>query len=143
MLSNYFKVSTQYVFLVTGGFFHTSLLADEIKVESAVEKLTIIELQVKPAKCVALNQGRTCFAKVSFTWQGQYNNKLCLYQKKPREQISCWQPLTKQSIEFEFESNETKHYQLINHQQKVLAETTIEVNWVYDSGPKKRRWRVF
>lgn len=150
MLFSYDKVY-QWGVIVFCAFFHATLLgadtlastSDGTLVKSKSQKVNITTLQVKPAKCVALTEGRTCFATVSFTWQAQSINRLCLYQKVPRKEIACWQPMNKNSLVFDFESNETQHYQLINQQDKVLAETTIEVNWVYDASPKKRRWRVF
>lgn len=122
---------------------HPLLLANNSKDSPINSQVLLSQLTVKPAKCVALNQGRTCYAQVDFTWQSQHKDQLCLYQKQPRKKIACWQPPRKTPIKFEFKSNETKHYQLINQQQNVLAETMVEVNWVYDSGPRKRNWRVF
>lgn len=100
-------------------------------------------LQVKPAKCVALNEGRTCFANVVFSWQSPEKQSLCIYQKQPKKKIACWHSPAKQEIAFKFKSNQSQIYQLINQEDIILAETMIEVNWVYDAGPRKRRWRVF
>lgn len=111
--------------------------ASEIKAEI---KTT---LMAKPAKCITLNQGRTCFSKVILTWQIADARHMCIYQKQPKKMISCWQGTPKNQLEFEFQSSETLTYQLINQQQKVLAETSIDVNWVYEASPRKRRWRVF
>lgn len=108
-----------------------------------LKEATQTQLQVKPAKCVALNEGRTCYAKVIFSWQSAQQQPLCIYQKNPKKKIACWQHPNEKAIAFDFQANQSRFYQLINHHDIVLAETMIEVNWVYDSGPRKRRWRVF
>lgn len=128
------------VIFLSQSLYCNTLHADKLPLKSAIETTT---LKAKPQKCVTLNEGRTCFANVSFTWQTNLPEELCLIQKAPQKIIRCFKKSNLSSVKFEFESNKTMTYQLLNKQNNVLAETKIEVNWVYESSPRKRRWRVF
>ncbi|WP_076417063.1 DUF3019 domain-containing protein [Colwellia sp. UCD-KL20] len=102
--------------------------------------------RVKPAMCVALNQGRTCYAQVNIQWSALLNNDFCIVQKKstqPQQTIKCWKNSKGNSFSFEFESSESLTYQLINNNNEPLAEATVDVSWVHKKSPRKRRWRLF
>jgi len=99
--------------------------------------------QIKPAMCVALNQGRTCFAQITMQWSVPINDDFCIVQKQPRQEIKCWKNSKGSTLSFEFESSESLTYQLINTKDEPLAETTVDVSWVHKKSPRKRRWRLF
>ncbi|MDO6444454.1 DUF3019 domain-containing protein [Colwellia sp. 1_MG-2023] len=98
----------------------------------------------KPANCVALHQGRKCYASVSLQWQAPQQGNFCIYQKMSNKVIQCWKNSNGSQVQFEFESSTKLEYQLVaiekNH---VLAETAIDVSWVHKASPRKRRWRLF
>lgn len=103
------------------------------------------ELHIKPTMCVALNQGRTCYAQVNIQWNTLIKDDFCIFQKtaNQQKQLKCWKNTQANSLSFGFESNESITYQLINKNNKSLAEATIEVSWVHEKSPRKRRWRLF
>ncbi len=98
----------------------------------------------KPANCVALRQGRKCYAKVSLIWQTAIKGDFCVYQKTNNKLLQCWHNSQGNQVTFEFESSENIAYQLIASEQKeVIAETSVDVSWVHNATPRKRRWRLF
>lgn len=125
---------------LTQCLYSSTLFAEKLPLNSATQAAA---LQAKPQKCVTLNEGRTCFASITFTWQTHLPAELCLIEKSSNKLIQCFKKNADARFIFEFESHKTISYQLVNEQKNVLAETKIEVNWVYESSPRKRRWRVF
>lgn len=115
-------------------------VSEEVNVEET-PKSTMFSVQ--PAMCVALTQGRTCYANVTIEWATNHNGSFCIYQKSPQKNIKCWKHLTQGVFKFEFESKESVTYQLINNQNDPVAETTIDVSWVHKKSLRKRRWRLF
>lgn len=134
----YFRVSN-------GAAFLTAILLSYVitKNSFAQQPQKDVIFQVKPAMCVALNQGRTCFAQITLQWSASINDNLCIVQKQPRQEIKCWKNSKGNSISFEFKSSESLTYQLINTKDEPLAETTVDVSWVHKKSPRKRRWRLF
>lgn len=103
-----------------------------------------IVFSAKPGNCVALHQGRTCYATVAIQWQTPVKGDFCLYQKTTNKVLQCWQNSQGNQIQFEFESNVKREYQLIAKETKrIIAETSVNVSWVHKATPKKRRWRLF
>ncbi|WP_440055425.1 DUF3019 domain-containing protein [Pseudoalteromonas sp. T1lg65] len=101
-------------------------------------------LNAVPNKCVALNQGRTCYADVTLSVNAPEVGDYCLRESGSKKILQCWANVTSFEYLFEFGSEESVSYELISKQQRdVLAVTTIEVNWVHKVRVKKRRWRLF
>lgn len=101
----------------------------------------------QPTTCIALNQGRTCFANVVISWVSVSSGDFCLAQKGVKEQnriIHCWENSRGSHYNVDFESSEQIVFQLLrkrDHQS--VAETVVEVSWVHNATPRKRRWRLF
>ena len=97
-----------------------------------------------PEQCVTLRQGRACFATVELQWQSASKYNFCLYQEGKKKQLGCWQDNNHIQIKVEFESNKSVKYQLRTlTDDKVLAETQVEVSWQHKNTSRKRRWRLF
>lgn len=125
--------------------FFNSANAAEKKVlpQLASLKLTTV-MSAQPARCITLNQGRTCFATVTLNWQTPQIGDYCVYTQTQKKLIHCWKSSRQDSTIFEFESSENIHYQLVSSKSKqVIAETAVEVSWVHKASPRKRRWRLF
>jgi len=121
-----------------------ALLANTISYAQQSEQSATLD--VKPSTCVSLNQGRNCYAQLSITWSVQNIGDFCLIQKQSEQSqkiLTCWKKSKGSAIYFEFESNESITYQLINNDKKPLAQATIDVSWVHKNSPRKRRWRLF
>lgn len=115
---------------------------------SAQQKTTEIKmiplLLAMPAKCVTLTQGRQCFATVTLNWQAPIIGNYCIYQVGTNKALDCWYNQQKNTITFEFESNKSVQYKLVeNSSELVIADARIEVSWVHKASPRKRRWRLF
>lgn len=98
------------------------------------------ELQVTPDKCISLQQGRTCYSKVTARWHSQTPLDLCLFMHE--QQLHCWQQHRSGSFEFEFAAEQSTLLQL-RQQQQVVQQVLIEVNWVHKASRTKRHWRLF
>jgi len=137
--------------------FFTSLnsSASEINKENQrenVNKLSVskINLSAQPANCVALRHGRTCYANVKLNWVSQIKQDYCIYIKHPKlkrsqlKVIKCWKNSNGNEVIFNFESNKKIEFQLMSSiDNKVIAETAVEVSWVHKASSRKRRWRIF
>ncbi|MEW6989241.1 DUF3019 domain-containing protein [Colwelliaceae bacterium 6441] len=105
---------------------------------------TEIAFSAKPASCVALHQGRKCYAQVSLVWQSAQLGSFCIYQKVSNKLVQCWKDSKGSQVSFEFESSEKLEYQLVSiEKNRVLAEAAVDVSWVHKASPRKRRWRLF
>ena len=114
--------------------------ANEVKTVNSAE----VTFTALPEQCVTLRQGRDCFATVELQWQSSDKQSFCLYQEGKNKQLGCWQNNNKVQIKIEFESNKSINYQLRTvSDNKVIAETKVEVSWQHKNTTRKRRWRLF
>lgn len=132
------------------------MVAQEASTQEQNTEQSTITFTATPSNCVALRQGRKCFTKVALTWQVAEVGNFCIYQHsdklKQSKVIQCWQNSLGNFTEFEFQSNEKVVYQLVSIKdspfkqgihETVIAHTSVEVSWVHNSSPRKRRWRLF
>ena len=97
-----------------------------------------------PEQCVTLREGRNCFATVELQWKSSSKHSFCLYQEGKSKQLGCWEDNNNVHIRVEFESNKSIKYQLRTViDDKVIAETQVEVSWQHKNTSRKRRWRLF
>lgn len=97
-----------------------------------------------PSNCVTLRQGRQCFTTVSLVWQVDKPGNYCILRKSTGQTLQCWRNAKASRWIFEFQSTEKIEYQLVEvEQNKIIAETSINVSWVHKATPRKRRWRLF
>ncbi|GAB3019843.1 DUF3019 domain-containing protein [Bowmanella dokdonensis] len=99
-------------------------------------------LTVTPDTCVALNQGRTCYATIAVTWHSELPGDYCLQLEDQTQPLHCWQKANQGHWQFEFAAEQSTRLLLTNGQQ-TLAKHEIQVNWVYKSQRRKRGWRLF
>ncbi|MCF6435958.1 DUF3019 domain-containing protein [Pseudoalteromonas sp. MMG022] len=101
-------------------------------------------LHATPNKCVALNQGRTCYADVKFKVNTPTTGDYCIREGYSKKILQCWANTKSFTYTLSFGSAQSLSYELISQAQRdILAVTTIEVNWVHKVQTKKRRWRLF
>ena len=113
-------------------------------IENEVLTSKPVSFTALPEQCVTLREGRACFATVELNWQSSYKQNFCLYQEGKKKQLGCWQNNNNVQIKIEFESNKSVKYQLrALTDNKVIAETQVEVSWQHKSTSRKRRWRLF
>lgn len=124
---------------------YSLLILTPVKAEE-VKTLTnkALNFTALPEQCVTLRQGRACFATVELQWHSTSKHSFCLYQEGKKKQLGCWQNNNNVQIKVEFESNKNVKYQLRTlDDDKVIAETQVEVSWQHKSTSRKRRWRLF
>ncbi|HTF95198.1 MAG TPA: DUF3019 domain-containing protein [Cellvibrio sp.] len=115
------------------------LHADELPV--SVKAASVL---LSPARCVALHQGQMCYQRVQVSWSSSVNDDYCIYQEDREEPLRCWQQQTQGVMEFEFASDGSQQMQLKNAQQQVVAESALEVAWVYKANTRRKtHWRLF
>lgn len=108
-----------------------------------------MEMIVQPNKCVALTQGRRCYAKVNITWRSEASKTVCLVEAKSLVRLNCWEKQQHGQYIYEMESAEDVTLSLVPSEiveienQVVIASTTIKVSWLYEGSARKRRWRLF
>lgn len=106
-----------------------------------------VGLHAQPNKCVALNQGRECFANVLIDWQLESVDDYCLLIKHldgKLTELKCWEQTSRGQLSFEFQS--TRDLQLLltrSADNETVAAESIQVSWLYQASTRKRRWRLF
>ncbi|QTL34175.1 MULTISPECIES: DUF3019 domain-containing protein [Pseudoalteromonas] len=99
-------------------------------------------LQVAPNKCVALHEGRTCYADVTFSISAPQVGDYCIRDSNSKKILQCWANVSHFEYLLAFGSAQSVSYELISKSKRdVLAVTTINVNWVHKVRNKKRRWQ--
>ena len=99
-----------------------------------------VELTLTPDTCVSLQQGRTCYSKVTAQWQSTELVDLCLVIEN--QVLQCWTQQQQGQHQFEFAAASSSKVLLV-HQQQPVAQAEIEVNWVHKASKTKRHWRLF
>lgn len=108
-----------------------------------------IEMIVQPNKCVALTQGRRCYAQVNITWQSEIPTTVCLIESNTSLKLNCWEQKRQGQFTYEMASAEDVTLSLMPldsspaEEPLVITSATIEVSWLYEGSARKRRWRLF
>ncbi|WP_031567497.1 DUF3019 domain-containing protein [Rheinheimera texasensis] len=113
------------------------LLAVASTAASAAEP---VRLKLTPDTCVALQQGRQCYATIQIDWHSQTALDLCLHAGSRK--LQCWQASNSGRLRYEFVAADNERIQLVGT-DGILAEATIKVNWVQKNTKVKRHWRLF
>jgi len=118
--------------------------AQQIDAISHSNKLGGVVFSAKPANCVALHQGRKCYAIATLIWQTPIAGDFCISEKVTNKVLQCWKNTKSSILKVEFESSSKVEYQLVKiEKNQVIAEAEISVSWVHKASPRKRRWRLF
>lgn len=108
--------------------------------EQPNEEASLVSL---PDTCVALREGRNCYADVKVSWH-QPKGNYCLRDGHTKHIMQCWLMQQTGLFRYQFDSAETVNFELVNSNNgKVVDTTEIQVQWVYQNRQKKRRWRLF
>lgn len=109
-----------------------------------------VEMIAQPNKCVALTQGRRCYAQVSISWTSNSENDVCLVDLDKQLELYCWRSKTQGRYLYEMASSTDINLALVrktdailSSQNPQLASTTLKVSWLYEGNTRKRRWRLF
>ena len=104
----------------------------------------------QPNKCVALSQGRECFAQITLTWRTASEGDYCLVMATQESQVTgsrvlrCWDAASSGQLVYDMQSAENLVVSLQNKRDKqTIGRSVITVSWLYQSNSRKRRWRLF
>ena len=98
----------------------------------------------KPAKCVSLKQGRTCYQDVTFRWQAPAVADYCIFKRDIEKPLKCWSRKRQGKLGYAFADRQNQHFILRKRGQEIpLATTVIEVRWVYKRRNERFGWKIF
>ena len=103
------------------------------------------QLQIKPARCIALHEGQVCYQTLHIIWQADIVDNYCLYQQGDNTPLLCWENVAGGAGSVEFANNTSAKLLLVRKRDgQAIAEFMMEVAWVYDAGShRESHWRVF
>lgn len=97
-----------------------------------------------PDTCVALREGRNCYADVTLTWEQPNIGNYCLRDATSKYIMQCWLKQQQGVFEYTFDSKQSIAFELFDsNTAQVVATAEVKLHWVYQNRQKKRRWRVF
>jgi len=104
-----------------------------------------VTLQLKPAQCVAIHQGKTCYVDIELHWQATSVGEYCLYSSQQAEPLKCWKMASNGQFEREIVANKNVLFRLREIKSGgVTISKELEMAWVYKRSSKARSsWRMF
>lgn len=104
-----------------------------------------VNLTVSPEKCVAMQQGQTCYMTVELFWQAEVQANYCLYSSLKPQPLQCWNNSRTGEMTKEFSTKENLVFFLqIQDQHINLASAKVKMAWVHKKKGKPRMsWRLF
>ena len=105
---------------------------------------TPAQLSAVPDTCVALREGRHCYADVVLSWQQVEVGNYCLRDTTSKYIMQCWLKQRQGSFNYAFDSTQSISFELFDsNTSQVIAVSEVKLQWVYQNRQKKRRWRLF
>lgn len=122
-----------------------SLIAVSAKTTAQTETTQIADpFTALPDTCVALREGRNCYADIELNWQLNQVGNYCIRHSESKHIMQCWLKQSTGSMLYQFNNATSESFELINSDNgKVIASAQVQLQWVYESRQKKRRWRLF
>ncbi len=103
-------------------------------------------LELKPARCIALHRGQTCYQRTKILWKTSAMNEVCIFEDNQNQALQCWQSKSKGILKIDFQSSSDKVY-ILKTGDQIIASAEMRVAWVYNRGEKsvakKQSWRMF
>lgn len=97
-----------------------------------------------PDTCVALREGRNCYADITLSWQQPTIGNYCLRDATSKYIMQCWLKQQQGVFEYTFDSQQSISFELFDsNTAQIIATTEVKLQWVYQNRQKKRRWRLF
>lgn len=102
-------------------------------------------LTIQPKRCIALQQGQSCFATLTFTWNTPDSGEYCLFDIRQPDSLVCWAGNSLTTFRQKFESDRNVTYEIrLKSDNRPLAKAVVKISWVYKSNNSSTsRWRVF
>ena len=97
-----------------------------------------------PDTCVALREGRNCYADVTLTWKQPIIGNYCLRDATSKYIMQCWLKQQSGTFNYAFDSQQSISFELFDsNTSKIISVAEVKLQWVYQNRQKKRRWRLF
>lgn len=114
-------------------------------VEFSYADTSTSSLTVKPSRCIALQQGQTCYATLKFQWTTPATGEFCLFDERQTEPLACWVGNQVVSYKQQFESDKNVNYEIrLKMSEQSVAQALVKISWVYKSNTSSTsRWRLF
>jgi hypothetical protein len=101
-------------------------------------------LTAVPDTCVALREGRDCYADVVITWHQPIIGNYCLRDATSKYIMQCWLKQQQGTLNYAFDSKQSIAFELFDsNTSKIIGTAEVKLQWVYQNRQKKRRWRLF
>lgn len=101
-------------------------------------------LSALPNTCVALREGRSCYADIVLTWSQPVIGNYCLRDATSKYIMQCWLKQQNGTLRYNFDSKESITFELFDsNTSRVITTAQVKLQWVYQNRQKKRRWRLF
>jgi len=102
-------------------------------------------LSVTPNRCIALQQGQSCFATLKFHWTTPPSGEFCLFDERRKDPLVCWIGNSITTHVQTFESDKNVGYDIrLKSNNESLADVLVKISWVYKSNNSSTsRWRLF
>ena len=103
-----------------------------------------IALIAVPDTCVALREGRDCYADILLTWSQPTLGNYCLRDATSKYIMQCWLKQQKGTFNYAFDSQKSISFELFDsNTSKIISTANVKLQWVYQNRQKKRRCRLF
>ncbi len=118
------------------------ILGAALSAPFAVAQELVFEL--KPARCIALHAGQSCYQTIVFRWDLPAQHNYCLVEESVEKPLHCWLGGGRGGYRHAFAADKNAVFQVLREDGRIIAERTMEVSWVYRSRRKnKSSWRLF
>ena len=125
-----------------GGVVAANFISPNVSANTEIKKYT---LHLKPQQCIAVHQGKECFADVELTWRIKVKGDYCLYSSQQTKALKCWQNSNQGEFAKEVSSTTNVLFFLKNTvNDKVIISKELEMAWVYKKTSRSHlSWRMF
>ncbi|GAA62118.1 signal peptide [Pseudoalteromonas sp. BSi20652] len=90
-----------------------------------------------PDTCVALREGRNCYADVSLTWEQPAIGNYCLRDATSKYIMQCWLKQQSGTFNYAFDSQQSISFELFDsNTSKIISIAEVKLQWVYQNRQK-------
>lgn len=122
------------------------LTSGVVKAQTGEEQasMVMVELNAKPATCVALHRGQVCFQRIFFSWKVADIKQYCLYKQNQVAPMVCSKGSQK-AVAHHYSSKSSETFILRQGREgPQVAQFTVNTAWVYRTGRRSSSsWRLF
>ena len=120
-------------------------LSSVFLISQAKQSKELAELEIRPTKCVSLQQDQVCFVKVEITWRVSETGDYCVSSSQQSSPLRCWSSTQQGTLSHEIKMAKDVVYTLTaQNENKELVSTVLPLAWVYKREKfSHSSWRIF